>query len=87
MKVEDVFSMIKEQELPIESIEKMFLDHCEGQSIPDNYMIVCGELPNEISEQHELCAKMLISEGKRAAFLIRDSSIIAVLGYREEMDE
>ena len=80
-KVKDIFSMLKEEELPIRKIERIFLDDCEGKAIPEGYAVIRDAFPTKLDESQALCARDLVSEGKKVAFLLFDGEYVSTIGY------
>lgn len=81
--IKDIFSCLKESELPLCMIEKLFLDDYSGKQIPEGYTIIRESMPVKLDENQKSCVKELISEGKKVAFLMMDGRIVAVIGYCE----
>lgn len=71
-------------ELPLSTIEKWFLDDYGGKTIPDGYAFIRGTIPVNLDQNQSLCAKDLLSEGKKVAFLKADGKVISCIGYCEE---
>ena len=82
--IKDIFSMLKESELPLSTIEKFFIDDCNGKRISIGYTIVRDSMAVKLDQNQESCVRELISEGKKGAFLMMDGRIVAVIGYCEE---
>ena len=84
MDIRDIFSMLKEEELPLRKIEKLFLDDCEGKTIPEGYAVIRDTVPENLDENQVLCARDLVSEGKKVAFLAIGERIVSMIGYCED---
>ena len=83
-KVKDIFSMLKEEKLPLRKIEKIFLDDCEGKVIPEGYAVIRDTLPATLDENQALCARELVSEGKKVAFILLNGEYVSTIGYCED---
>ena len=84
-KVKDIFSMLKEEKLPLRKIEKVFLDDYEGKAIPKGYAVIRDTFPANLGENQVLCARELMSEGKKVAFLLLDGEYVSTIGYYEHL--
>ena len=80
MKVLDVFSNLPAIELSIEQIEDIFLKSCEGV-IDDTYTVV-HELPDNAESNTVELINDLLREGRQVAYLLQESVIVAVVGYK-----
>ena len=81
MRVLDVFSYLPAIELSIEQIEDIFLKSCEGE-IDDTYTVV-QELPDNAESNTVECTNDLLREGKQVAYLMRQDSLVSVVGYKK----
>ena len=84
-KIEDIFSMLREEELPLRKIEEFFLDDYEGKVIPKGYAVIRDTFPANLGENQVLCARELMSEGKKVAFLLLDGEYVSTIGYYEHL--
>ncbi|MBR1477045.1 MAG: hypothetical protein IJ608_03680 [Lachnospiraceae bacterium] len=84
IKVKDIFSMLRETELPVSTIEKWFLEDYEGKTIPEGYVFIREAIPENLDQNQSLLIKELLSEGKKVAFLKVDGRVVSMLGYCEE---
>ena len=80
MRVLDVFSNLPAIELSIEQIEDIFLKSCEG-AIDDTYTVV-HELPDNAESNTVELINDLLREGRQVAYLLQESVIVAVVGYK-----
>jgi len=80
MRVLDVFSNLPAIELSIEQIEDIFLKSCEG-IIDDTYTVV-HELPDNAESNTVELINDLLREGRQVAYLLQESVIVAVVGYK-----
>jgi len=80
MRVLDVFSNLPAIELSIEQIEDIFLKSCEGV-IDDTYTVV-HELPDNVESNTVELINDLLREGRQVAYLLQESVIVAVVGYK-----
>jgi len=80
MRVLDVFSNLPAIELSIEQIEDIFLKSCEGV-IDDTYTVV-HELPDNAESNTVELINDLLREGRQVAYLLQESVIVAVVGYK-----
>ena len=81
MRVLDVFSYLPAIELSIEQIEDIFLKSCEGE-MDDTYTVV-HELPDNAESNTVECTNDLLREGKQVAYLMRQDSLVSVVGYKK----
>ena len=80
MRVLDVFSNLPAIELSIEQIEDIFLKSCE-RVIDDTYTVV-HELPDNAEGNTVELINDLLREGRQVAYLLQESVIVAVVGYK-----
>ena len=80
MRVLDIFSYLPAKELSIEQIEDIFLKFCDG-IINDTYKVV-HELPDNADGNTVELKKELLQEEKQVAYILRQSMIVSVVGYR-----
>ena len=84
MKVYDIFSYVPENELSLESIEERFrLYRYAGKADSDEYDFISDEVPRTHDPDVINCVYELRAEGKKVAFLVADTKIVAVIGYKE----
>jgi len=81
MRVLDVFSNLPAIELSIEQIEDIFLKSCEG-IIDDTYTVV-HELPDNVESNTVELINDLLREGRQVAYLMRQDSLVSVVGYKK----
>lgn len=81
MKILDIFSWIPETEITLEEIMAIFKNYKNG--ITSNEYMVTEELPADTSQNIIRGSEQLIKEGKRVSFIIKDSKILALIGYQE----
>ena len=81
MKILDIFSWIPETEITLEEIMAIFENYKNG--ITSNEYMVTEDLPADTSQNIIIGKEQLIKEGKRVAFIIKDSKILALIGYQE----
>ena len=81
MRVLDVFSYLPAIELSIEQIEDIFLKSCEGE-IDDTYTVV-HNLPDNVEGNTVECTNDLLREGKQVAYIMRQDSLVSVVGYKK----
>lgn len=86
VKVRDIFSMLKESELPLRTIEKWFIEDYEGKTIRNGDAFIRETIPVNLDQNQSLCAKELLSEGKKVDFLKVDGRVVSMIGYCEEAD-
>ena len=86
VKVKDIFSMLKETELPLSTIEKWFIEDYEGKTIPDGYDFIRETIPVNLDQNQSMLAKELLSEGKKVAVLKVSGRVVSMIGYCEEAD-
>ena len=82
MKILDIFSWIPETEITLEEIMAIFENYKNG--ITSNEYMVTEDLPADTSQNIIIGKEQLITEGKRVAFIIKDSKILALIGYNEQ---
>ena len=81
MKILDIFSWVPEMEITLEDLMAIFENYKKGISSME-YKIT-EELPPNASQNIIRGSEQLIKEGKRVAFIIKDSKILALIGYKE----
>ena len=81
MRVLDVFSNLPAIELSIEQIEDIFLKSCEGE-MDDTYTVV-HELPDNAESNTVELINDLLREGRQVAYLMRQDSLVSVVGYKK----
>ena len=82
MKIFDIFSKLKEKELPVGKIEKVVTANLV-QGINDSEFDVKSEEPADLSENDRMCRDELFSENKKVVYIMRGSELIAVVGYKD----
>ena len=80
MRVLDVFSMLPAKELSTEQIEDIFLKSCDGIA-NDTYTLV-HKLPDNAESNTVELLNDLLREGRQVAYLLQESVIVAVVGYK-----
>ncbi|MCR5789613.1 MAG: hypothetical protein K6G83_06965 [Lachnospiraceae bacterium] len=87
MKIYDVFSNVREEELPLRRIEDYFHEYyLSGQSVFGNYQIVTDDVPPGVDQDTLNCVRELKGEGRKVAFVASGEKIIAVIGYKKGND-
>lgn len=81
MKVLDIISWLPSQEVSLEQLKQIFVDYKKG--LKDDSYIISSEIPNHVMENVLKCKKELIAEGKKVACILKEDSIIALIGYKE----
>lgn len=81
MKILDVFGYFPENELSIERIEEIIMSLENGALNQDGYYIE-KTLPESANGNAVNCTKDLINEGRKVCYLMRDSKMVAVIGYK-----
>lgn len=82
MKIFDIFSKLKEKELPVGKIEAIVTANLV-QEINDSEFDVKSEEPADLSENDRMCRDELFSENKKVVYIMRGSELIAVVGYKD----
>ncbi len=82
MKIFDIFSKLKEKELPVGKIEEIVTANLV-QGINDSEFDVKSEEPADLSENDRICRDELFSENKKVVYIMRGSELIAVVGYKD----
>ena len=82
MRIFDVFSRLKEKELPLAKIEEIVTAHLV-QGINDLEFDVKSEAPADLSENDRMCRDELHSENKKVVYVMRGAELIAVVGYKD----
>ena len=80
MRVLDVFSNLPAKELSTEQIEDIFLKSCDGIA-NDTYTVVY-KLPDNAESNAIECTNDLLKEGKQVAYLMRNDSLVSVVGCK-----
>ena len=80
MRVLDIFSNLPAKELSIEQMEDIFLKSCDG--IINNTYKVVHELPDNADGNTVELKNELLQEEKQVAYILRQSMIVSVVGYR-----
>ncbi|MDE5780079.1 MAG: hypothetical protein K2I03_01160 [Lachnospiraceae bacterium] len=81
MKVLDVFSWLPAKEINIEELEQIFIGHFNG-TYEGEYKVLPG-LPDNADKNILSSRATLIEEGKKAACILKNGNVIAVVGYKE----
>ncbi len=81
MRILDIFSWIPETEITLEELMTIFESFKKG--IESKEYEITEELPANASQNIIIGSEQLIKEGKRVAFIIKDSKILALIGYQE----
>ena len=81
MKILDIFSWVPEMEITLEELTAIIENYKKGISSME-YKIT-EELPANAPQNITRGKEQLITEGKRVAFIIKDSKILALIGYKE----
>lgn len=82
MRILDIFSRLKERDLPIVKIEEIVTE-CLVQGINDSEFDVKSEEPADLSENDRMCTDELLSENKKIVYIMRGSELIAIVGYKD----
>ncbi len=83
MKIYDVFSNVREEELPLRRIEDYFIKWYEnGTSVFGDYQIVTEGVSPDVDQNTFNCVQELKGEGKKVAFVACREKVIAVIGYK-----
>ena len=80
MRVLDVFSCLPAKELSTEQIEDIFLKSCD-EIANDTYTVI-HKLPDNVESNAIECTNDLLREGKQVAYLMRNDSLVSVVGYK-----
>ena len=81
MKILDIYSWVPEMEITLEDLMAIFENYKKG-NLSKQYKIT-EKLPANASQNIIIGREQLIKEGKRVAFIIKDSRILALIGYQE----
>lgn len=81
MKVLDIFSWVSAKEIGLEQLERIFIDYNCG--ICQKEYTILLELPYNAAENVLACKNELQKDGKKVAYILKNGSTIAVIGYRE----
>ena len=82
MKIFDIFSKLKEKELPVAKIEEIITANLV-QGINDSEFDVKFDEPVDLSENDRMCRDELFSENKKVVYIMRGAELIAVVGYKD----
>lgn len=82
MKVTDVFSWLPAKEISIEELEQIFMTHL-NRTYQGEYMVL-SEVPDNAEKNILDSGAELIKEGKKTAYILKDETVIAVIGYKGE---
>lgn len=82
MKIFDVFSKLKEKDLPVAKIEEIVIANL-AQGINDSEFDVKLDEPADLSENDRMCRDELFSENKKVVYIMRGAELIAVVGYKD----
>ena len=82
MKIFDIFSKLKEKELPVAKIEEIITANLV-QGINDSEFDVKSEEPADLSENDRMCRDELFSENKKVVYIMRGAELIAFVGYKD----
>ena len=82
MKIFDIFSKLKEKDLPVAKIEEIVTANL-AQGINDSEFDVKSEEPADLSENDRMCRDELFSENKKVVYIMRGAEMIAVVGYKD----
>ena len=81
MKILDVISWLPEKELSIGKIEEIVTSLNNGEHREDGYLLEMN-LPKDFGNNVINASEELISEGRKVCYLLKDCSVIAVVGYK-----
>lgn len=81
MKVLDIFSWLPAKEMSLEQLEQIFEKYYAG--IYKGEYIISLEIPHNVGKDILNCREELMEEGKKIGYIIKDDTIIALIGYRE----
>ena len=81
MKIFDIFSKLKEKDLPVAKIEEIVIANLV-QGINDSEFDVKLDDPADLSENDRMCRDELLSANKKVAYVMCDAELIAVIGYK-----
>lgn len=82
MKIFDIFSKLKEKELPVGKIEAIVIANLV-HGINDSEFDVKLDDPADLSENDRMCRDELFSENKKVVYIMRGAELIAVVGYKD----
>lgn len=83
-KVLDIFSYVSKNVIDLKQLEDIFLNGISDAGyVANDYYVERYEQGCKIDENRKMAVCDLENEGKNIAFIKKDETVIAVVGYRE----
>jgi len=82
LRILDVISWLPETEVSQRELEEVFMNYMEGKNEPMEYDVAFSMLDN-VNDNVLDANYYLTEEGRKAAFILRDNQVVAVIGYKE----
>ena len=82
LRILDVISWLPEAEVSQRELEEVFMNYMEGKNSPMEYD-VAFRMPDNVNDNVLDANFYLTEEGRKAAFILRDNQVVAVIGYKE----
>lgn len=82
LRILDVISWLPEAEVSQRELEEVFMNYMEGKNEPMEYDVAFS-MPDNVNDNVLDANYYLTEEGRKAAFILRDNQVVAVIGYKE----
>lgn len=82
LRILDVISWLPETEVSQRELEEVFMNYMEGKNEPMEYDVAFS-MPDNVNDNVLDANYYLTEEGRKAAFILRDNQVVAVIGYKE----
>ena len=82
LRILDVISWLPEAEVSQRELEEVFMNYMEGKNEPMEYDVAFS-MPDNANDNVLDANYYLTEEGRKAAFILRDNQVVAVIGYKE----
>ena len=82
LRILDVISWLPEAEVSQRDLEEIFMNYMDGKNESMEYD-VSFSMPDNVNDNVLDANYYLTEEGRKAAFILRDNQVVAVIGYKE----
>lgn len=82
LRILDVISWLPEAEVSQRDLEEIFMNYMDGKNESMEYDVAFS-MPDNVNDNVLDANYYLTEEGRKAAFILRDNQVVAVIGYKE----
>ena len=81
LRILDVISWLPEAEVSQRDLEEIFMNYMDGKNESMEYDVAFS-MPDNVNDNVLDANYYLTEEGRKAAFILRDNQVVAVIGYK-----